>query len=32
VEVHCSEHKGLEGFIVAMDDSSAIVYVHEGEV
>jgi ribosomal protein L24 len=31
VEVHCGEHKGLEGFIVAKDDSSAVVYVGEGE-
>jgi transcription elongation factor len=31
VEVHCGEHKGLEGFIVVKDDSSAVIYVHEGE-
>jgi ribosomal protein L24 len=31
VEVHCGEHKGLEGFIVVMDDSSAVIYVREGE-
>jgi ribosomal protein L24 len=32
VEVHCSEYKGLEGFIVAKGDLSAVVYVREGEV
>jgi ribosomal protein L24 len=31
VEVHCSEHKGLKGFIVAKNGSLAVVYVCEGE-
>jgi transcription elongation factor len=32
VEIHCSEHKGLEGFIVVKGDLSAVVYVCEDEV
>jgi transcription elongation factor len=31
VEVHCSEHRGVEGFIISKDDVSILLYVSEGQ-
>jgi transcription elongation factor len=30
VEVHCSEHRGVEGFVISKDDVSVLLYVSEG--
>jgi hypothetical protein len=31
VEVHCGEHRGVEGFIILKDDMSVLLYVSEGQ-